>query len=364
MKQSLVMILLLPLLAQADDKEDYRSFLQQIDTAQEKIDYSERLISLDDLDGLMTDPNQPEKNKPGINTRHSYLDRARALDPEGLTKVPHEPVPTSTDPKPESSTAQPAQETPVREPVKPAPVAAQSAPVVSEKPTKPVTAAHKQPKPKPKPKVNNVPGVYISPALANIGNSRSGDANRIRNNIVSTVPKERKVTYGITIGTRINVVLDTAATNVQPGYVQFKTTQDIVGYKKTLPRNTRFFGKPSSVIGSDKLFVNVSNGLDSSNQSEFTLSGIIYDDQGAPGLAGYVINDGRAIERAADAGSSALASGLVELVPGNVATDAAKASANQLIRDQRAQDRVENGRPRYIVEAGPQDAVLQIERTF
>jgi len=203
--------------------------------------------------------------------------------------------------------------------------------------------------------------IYISPVLRNIGNDSEV---RIRNKDNVKLPEVKKVVFGVTIGTKIEVVMDHSASNVQPGFVQFVTTKNVIGYKKTLPRNTRIFGKPSAISGTTKLFVTVSQGIVPTNHEEFTLNAIIFDEDGNPGLVAQVINDGRTLDRAVEAGTSALGGSIVNSIPGSVGIDVVKATAGQILAEKKSESNARNGRPIYIIEASPQKAIMQIGRTF
>ncbi len=353
MKKFILLLLLLPAVGFCDD-EEYRQFQQGIDSAQEKIDYSERLISHDSLHELIK-----KKAKQGQKEK-SLVDRARIeknkiKDPD---QPEEKPIPADL---PNDQKGKPDASEPADPAHKSSGQAAEPVPVPSPKPA----SEPKQKKPtsaKTKPTSNS--GVYISPALRNLGNTFNDDGARISNKASVQSPEEQHITYGVTIGTSIPVELDNSATNVQPGYVQFVTTEDLIGYKKTLPKHTRLFGQPSAVIGSDKLFVSISVGIDPDTNVEFTLSGAVFDNEGDPGLIAYIVNDGRSMARATDAGVNALGAGIVDLIPGNVATDAAKASADSLLKEKQNNDSHKNGSPSYIVQANPQKASIQVERTF
>jgi hypothetical protein len=91
----------------------------------------------------------------------------------------------------------------------------------------------------------------------------------------------------------------------------------------------------------------------------------VFGDNREPGLVARVVNDGKALARASSEGLNALGKGLVNTIPGvGPGGSAASAAADQLLKEKERDDQVKQGRPAYVVIAGPQEAVVQIEETF
>ena len=186
----------------------------------------------------------------------------------------------------------------------------------------------------------------------------------ISNDANISIPDIRKVLFGVTIGSRIKVKLDTGATNVQPGLVAFVTLEDVVGFKKVLPRNTRIFGRPSAVVGSEKLFTTVTRGLTTGDHKEFSVRGVILDKTGNPGLVARIISDGRSLDRASVIGMAELGKNIVDLAPDAMGVKAGKEAGKVVIDEKTNEKSRRNGAASYIVKAAPQHAILQIEETF
>ena len=125
----------------------------------------------------------------------------------------------------------------------------------------------------------------------------------------------RTIKYGISIGTRIKVRIETGATNVQPGYVQFRVLHDVVGTKRTLSAGAILFGRMTAVRGSQRLFGTIVHGISKSKTEEFSVHGNIFGADGQPGLVATVISDGHGLQRATDAGLAALGNAAIQAIP-------------------------------------------------
>ncbi|NRB41034.1 MAG: hypothetical protein HRU20_21610 [Pseudomonadales bacterium] len=198
---------------------------------------------------------------------------------------------------------------------------------------------------------------YLDPSLS------GGEV--IKNKSKTVNPgKGKRIIFGVTIGSEIKVRLNKGASNAQLGLVAFEVLEDVYGYKVSLPSKTLLFGSTSAVIGTPRLYVSIRKGI-TPDHLEFTIDGFALASDGLSGLSGIVTSDGRTLVRASDAGKNALASSVVDSVSSsNMLVGAAQDAAGEMLSEEKSDDRAENGRPAYVVEASPQEAIIQVERTF
>lgn len=176
---------------------------------------------------------------------------------------------------------------------------------------------------------------------------------------------QKTIRYGIPIGSRFRVELRTGASSVQPGLVQVVLLEDVIGNKKTLERGAVLFMQVAAERGSERLFGTVVRGIERNRRDEFTLSGNIYGHDGQPGLVARVISDGRGIDRATDAGLSALGEAAISAIPGtNMGVDAGKRVGSSLLGDEDNKNQTARGVQKLVVQAEPQHAVIEIGETF
>lgn len=176
---------------------------------------------------------------------------------------------------------------------------------------------------------------------------------------------EKAILFGISIGTKIKVKLDSGASNVQPGYVQVKVDQDVYGAKKILERGSSIFMRVEAVRGSTRLFGNAVRGKTRVKEDEFDIRGNIFGVDGQPGLVATVVSDGHTLARATDAGLAALGSAALQVVPETSAVaGAGKSAAGTLMEEKKGEKEQARGVVNLVVQAEPQSAILQIEETF
>lgn len=336
---------LIPVHVNAEGPLTYREYQRELGQGQSRLDYSKQLIGHDQIHTLVPELNQSsadeqgEVEEPGGSEggepQSQVDDRATSdghEDGDGgavSTGRPRTaPQQTSREPadqRRESNTPDPSQ---------------------SSRPQRQVRST------------NASEYEYISPSLRQA--STGGQRNQAR------VERDagRRILFGIPIGTEIKVSLDQSASNVQPGLIALRVEQTIQGRKQDLPRGSTLFARSSAVIGSERLYLSVSNGI-TPDDVEFSASGVIFDEFREPGLAARVISDGKSLARASSEGLNTFGRELLNAAPGDGVTGAAaQAAAGSLIQEQAKEDQVTLGRPAYVVSAEPQRAVVQIEATF
>lgn len=176
---------------------------------------------------------------------------------------------------------------------------------------------------------------------------------------------EKSIMFGISIGTKIKVRLDSGASSVQPGFVQVKVDQDVYGTKKILERGSSIFMRVDAVRGSTRLFGNAVRGKTRVKEDEFDIRGNIFGADGQPGFVATVVSDGRTLARATDAGLAALGSAALQVVPdASAVTGAGKSAAGTLMEEKKGEKDQTRGVVNLVVQAEPQSAILQIEETF
>ncbi len=193
-----------------------------------------------------------------------------------------------------------------------------------------------------------------------IGRGRGGTTSKPQIDMPST----SQIHYGITIGTVIEVELNTGATNVQTDYVILDVMRDVYGSKRMLKRGSKIFCRVTARVGSSSLYLNGQTGLAAANDFEFRINGSFYAKDGTPGLVGIVESDPRRAERVKSASSRALASGAVSLLPGGVAMEAGKTGAQQAIQEYAQQQRAEEGAYAFVVSAQAQHGTFHVAKTF
>ncbi len=326
----IVILSLLPLSVFAD--ESFREFMNDIDKAEQKIDYSENLTPVDGIHNLIPAARKLKKAQAGAKAKGvNNLGAPVPLKPKAENKASGENKITGEDAISGEHKA----------------VVEIKAPVVVKRVT---TISNKYSS-----------SVYISPSLRS-----NGSISTTRTNTVAvTFPKQRnKVHFGIYIGTKIPVETFETASNVQSGFIQLKIKRSIIGSKETLPIGTTFFARPNAVIGSARVYLKVFKGLTPEGK-EFRVDGsFVSTEDESFGLIGRIENDGKSLARAGDVATNTLGTGIINAVPGAVGADALKDAGLSLLNDNRQAGRKENGRPVYIVVAEPQTGFIQILETF
>lgn len=178
---------------------------------------------------------------------------------------------------------------------------------------------------------------------------------------------DKTILFGITIGTRIPVKLDSGATNVQPGLVQVTVLRDVQGTKGVLERGSSLFLQVNAVPGSSRLFGDAVQGITRVHKYEFGLNGNIFADDGQPGFAAVVLSDGKGVQRAVDKGLSALGKTAVQVAANGAGTGVAGAgttAADSLLDEKDDKNRLGRGTPNFVVQAEPQAAFIQVGETF
>ena len=344
----------------ADEPLTYQEFMKKVNTAQQKIDYSETLIKRSELDALILEREKNARNQGG-GGKAWLPDSFKNSDQDNQGGA--ESQQGKTESQATKDTAE-AQKTSAVEDAK-APITPESS-NHQGKPAKPDTKAlgKEQQTGVAQKQVNKASQTARVTKTFNLPPGLVRASAAVKNEIYVDTPK-KSILFGIPIGTRIPVELETGASNAQPGYIQFKVLKDIEGDKRVLPKGSTLFARGNSFPGTSRLHATVSKGITIEEHEEFSLRGIVFADDGQAGLIGEVVSDGRTLERATDAGIYALGEGIIDTVPGSeLAAEAGKRAAKQALRENEQESSAENGRVRFIVEAGPQQAVLQIEETF
>lgn len=333
--------------------DTYQQYQQAVDNGQSTIDKSKQLLRYDQLDQYIQSPNSPgndtgPKKAPGQDDKSgndgkpgTQKDAPAGGQPGQPEKTNKQSGDSTTNSKSSAAPTKPGQE--------------------GKKSAK-TNEGHKESAKKPRRRIRHGDnGIYIAPSLS----SGPGGMDAISNNTPDIqMPKRRNIIFGIRIGTEIPVKLVGGASNVQPGYMKFRVTQTITGDKRSLPVNTYLFAMPSAVIGSPRLFARGQMTGITPGGKEFTIKATIQGSDQQPGLLAYVVNDGKTLYRAADAGKAALGEGLISLTGQGVVQDAAKASAGQLLNEQRKESQAKYGQDAYVVQSNPQTATIEIEETF
>ena len=330
----------------------YDAYMQRIGAGQKKIDYSEELIKNNELHRLILERDNQAKNQTGGKPSNS--ERFWREQPKDSTDLNTAPAAKVEMPQGRNGVGQ--QNALVEANAKLKAAEAELAQLKST-PTPPKTSTQTTKAPKTSAQSGKVKYVYVPPSLrgstASVSNSRQIEA------------PTKTIHFGITIGTRIPVRLNSSATNVQPGYIQFLVEEDIVGDKKTLAKGSTIFCQADAVLGSPRLFTSAVKGITKDKRTEFSLRGNIFAEDGKAGLVAIIVNDGRGLSRAKDAGVRVLGTGLINMVPGaGITTQAGKAAAELVIDENSEENSAKHGRPNYVLDAEPQLAVLQIEETF
>ncbi len=180
---------------------------------------------------------------------------------------------------------------------------------------------------------------------------------------ISITFTDKKILFGISIGSTIPIKLRRVSTNVQPGYIELVTLADIAGKKKILPANSIIFARPNVVKGSSRLYLNTIRGV-TPQGLEFNINGHISDDHNTAGLSGVIKSDGRALSRSATSGAVALGTSLIGNLSDDAVSSAASAASNQLIREGVAESKANLDRPAFIISSSPQNGTLTVEDTF
>jgi len=356
-----ISLLTMPVLAEMN----YDEFMDGVGAAQQQIDYSGRLVKRSELDKWILDSDKGGKPEGGA----SGSDSSDENKPEAW-------LPDAMKPEGQSEVGDNANKPP--EQAKPAPETAD------------------QPKPKPQKaaeravgeeegggaKSNRRQGAERAGGSGGGVETQSGyrgkkpgvtyvfvpdmDADATNTTFEMTRKGPQKtIRYGIPIGSRFRVELRSGASSVQPGLVQVVLLEDVIGNKKTLERGAVLFMQVSAERGSERLFGTVVRGIERNRRDEFTLSGNIYGHDGQPGLIARVISDGRGVDRATDAGLAALGEAAISAIPGNnMGVDAGKKAGSSLLGDEDNKNQTARGAQKLVVQAAPQNAVIEIGETF
>ena len=345
----LVLVLTFSTAVGAEETLSYDEYQKAIGAGQERLDYSKRLIGHDKLHTLVPadsdtsvqegriPPPAGAGNKPETSGEVEGEDSARdGSSSEGSPEVSGTEAGAASEPKPQPA-AEPERNPEVSKPdVQPQ---ISVAPSANEKQRSTTTR-------------------YISPSLRSAGGRGQRNQARVERS------DRNRVTFGISLGTEITVSLDNSASNIQPGLIKLTVEETVRGRKDDLPRGSTLFARSSAVLGSERLFLNVSQGV-TPNGDEFSVQGVVFDTKREPGLAGRVISDGKTLARASSEGLNTLGQELLGAAPTTGATGAAtEATLKQLLKEKQSEDRAEQGRPAYVVIASPQAATVQIETTF
>lgn len=335
----------------ADETLSYEEYQKAIGAGQERLDYSKRLIGHNKLHTLVpadSENRSPEGRKPPpVGTSSDPEASGKGAGSEGNDGSPSgsaegNAIGSGAAPKPKG------QSQPVTKP-EPEPESR-----VSKPDTQPQVAA----RPSAGEQQISTATRYISPSL------RGGNGRAQRNEARVERSSRNRVTFGISLGTEIAVSLDNSASNIQPGLIKLTVDETVRGRKDDLPRGSTFFARSSAVLGSERLFLNVSKGV-TPNGDEFSVQGVIFDIKREPGLAARVVSDGKMLARASSEGLNTLSRELLGAAPTDGVTGAAtEATLGQLLKEKESGDRAEQGRPAYVVVASPQTATVQIESTF
>lgn len=326
----------------AEEPLNYEDYQRAIGAGQERLDYSKRLIGHDKLHTLV-----PESNAPGTPDNRVPSPPGSDGDVEGSGE-------TSSGPSSEregEGRDEAAPKNPSDPVANPQPLPKPSAPESN-------VAANPKSQPRPVKQERSTSTHYISPSL------RGANGRGQRNEARVTRSNSNRVMFGISLGTTITVTLDNSASNVQPGFIALRVGETIRGRKNDLPHGSTLFARSSAVIGSERLFLNVTKGV-TPEGDEFSVQGVVFDNKREPGLAARVVSDGKTLARASSEGLNTLGRELLSAAPTNGATGAAtEATLSQLLKEKAAGDQAAQGRPAYVVVASPQAATVQIESTF
>jgi hypothetical protein len=335
----------------AEETLSYEEYQKAIGAGQERLDYSKRLIGHDKLHTLVpagsdnstrevrTPPPVGAGDKSETSGEGEGEGSARdGSNPEALPEVSGTEAEAASEPK-----------------EKPQPVAS---PERASEASKPDVQPQVSVAPSAAKQQRSTATRYISPSLRSAGGRGQRNQARVERS------NRNRVTFGISLGTEITVSLDNSASNIQPGLIKLTVEETVRGRKDDLPRGSTLFARSSAVLGSERLFLNVSQGV-TPNGDEFSVQGVVFDTKREPGLAGRVISDGKTLARASSEGLNTLGRELLGAAPTTGATGAAtEATLKQLLKEKQSEDRAEQGRPAYVVIASPQAATVQIETTF
>lgn len=356
MRNLLLFLLLLTALQPAWSEDlSYDEYMQRIGAGQRKIDHSEDLIKNKELHRLILERDNQAKTKQNPSTTEKFWHeqpKGRADNYQVDTVKDKQANDVSRGNPKEAEHAALATANARLKALEAELARVKSTPLALASPSVHPPKAAKSTR-----QNGEVKYVYVPPSLR-------GSTASVSNSRQMKVPT-KSIHFGISIGTRIPVRLNTSATNVQPGYIQFLVEKDIVGDKKRLPKGSTIFCQADAVLGSPRLFTSAVKGITKGKHLEFSLRGSIFAKDGKAGLLATVINDGRGLARAKDAGMKVLGAGLMDMIPGtDLTTQAGKAAAALVIEENSEENSANHGRPNYVLDAEPQLAVLQIEETF
>jgi len=355
-------LLAVPALAEMD----YEEFMGGVGAAQQQIDYSGRLVKRSELDKWIL-----ESGKSGDPTGEGNGEGGGASEGE----QPEVWLPDAMKPDDEQAGDPPAETEKSADPVEAAPA----------EPSPPAPAQQR-----PRGAVGENEGDGAIEAGGRQGGGRAADGTGgetayrgkkagvsyvflpdVDTEVAGTTFQMKRtgagktIRYGIPIGTRFRVELRSGASSVQPGLVQVVLLEDVIGNKKTLERGAVLFMEVTAERGSERLFGTAVRGIERNRRDEFTLSGNIYGHDGQPGLIARVISDGRGVDRATDVGLAALGEAAISAIPGtNMGVDASKRAGSSLLGDADNKNQTARGMQKLVVQAEPQNAVIEIGETF
>lgn len=347
---------------------EYDDYLKEIQKSEEKIDYSKSLIKHNELHTLIPKKTQkgntPKKNgdtgdeinkekeleekKVRLKNLIDKASEAKSADNNKSTTETNEISPVTNLDKKETSN----NKTPVE-----------------QKPNKPSKKGNSTSSKRKNNKQNQSElrsgrssdggYIYIPPSL------RSGSGSgSIRNGAQTSFPKDGAITFDIKRGSEIKVTLAKSASSIQHGYVKLRVLTSVEGRKQILPAGSILFARTKAVKGSNRLFAQINSGI-TPDGLEFNMQGSVVAMDGQPGFAGIIQNDGKAMDRAVGEGGKSFSESIVESIPSDsVAAEALKSSASALLGEKNNQVAQENGEEHYIVLASPQDAIVEVEKTF
>lgn len=331
----------------------YKEYQRKLGASQERLDYSKKLVGHDEIHTLVPEARtdgkpavNPERKPAAAEARNGGGDSSSGAVQETAGQPQMAPEKREGNreergrarTRSENSRTESEASYPITDP---------------QRSTAPAPAA----RPRPEPAAN--PYEYVSPSLR--ASSGIGTRNQVR---VVRPDANGRILFGIPIGAEIPVSLDQAASNVQPGLIVLKVEKTIRGRKQDLPKGSQLFARSSAVIGSERLYLNVRQGI-APDGTEFTLRGVILDQYSEPGLAARVVSDGKTLARASSEGLNTFGQQLLQAAPGDGAAGAAaQSAAGTVLKEQSQEDRATHGRPAYVVVADPQAGVVQVEATF
>ena len=206
--------------------------------------------------------------------------------------------------------------------------------------------------------IPNPPYVYVAPARYSSTNnsassSKSSDA---------VVAKQRR--FGIRIGAWFSARMNRETTNFDPGLIEIRVLEDVVGDNRTLPSGSLLFANKIFNKGTKRLDLKIIKGLLPDGE-EIVLDGLVYDSSRVAGLHGIVVeNDAGAIASGfkkglVDAGSSIVSTAVGGTPAGMVLDSAVGAVADA----KQAATAAETAAP-YTIHVSPQPVLVQVQATF